>query len=243
MFALLPGIPGADDLRNLARRMDTARHRGVPNGCVLELDLHAVPHETAGFDPLGARALGVHPLSVEIVLFMLVAAAAPPLIGGGDGLFLALGLAAILGLLGSVLALVIPTTPARAASIVAPLALALTTVMPTLALRLSRIPRPPLPRTAADLADVPGQLELEQVQHRVQRARSLLSGLLIGCYGVTAAGIVVLTRDLSTAWPCVLAAILGVLLLLRARLFRRRPQVVAPLGTAAVALAAPSTTK
>ena len=36
MFAFLPGIPGADDLRTLARRVDTARHHGVPDGCVLE---------------------------------------------------------------------------------------------------------------------------------------------------------------------------------------------------------------
>ncbi|MBW8711403.1 MAG: hypothetical protein JF631_10230, partial [Mycobacterium sp.] len=54
MFAFLsgiPGVPSVDDLRDLARRVDTARHHGVPNGCVLEMDLQAVPHETGGFDP------------------------------------------------------------------------------------------------------------------------------------------------------------------------------------------------
>lgn len=35
-----------------ARRVDTARHHGVPNGCILELDLQSVPPETAGFDPV-----------------------------------------------------------------------------------------------------------------------------------------------------------------------------------------------
>ena len=53
MFSLLPGIPGPDDVRALFRRVDTARHHGVPGGCILELDLQAVPPETAGFDPLG----------------------------------------------------------------------------------------------------------------------------------------------------------------------------------------------
>src|SRR5262245_10294706 len=62
MFAFLPGIPGADDVRNLVRRVDTARHHGVPNGCVLELDLQAVPHETGGFDPLAMIASGGRPL-------------------------------------------------------------------------------------------------------------------------------------------------------------------------------------
>lgn len=52
MFSFLPGIPGADDLRSLARKVDTARHHGVPNGCVLELDLLTAPPETVGFDPM-----------------------------------------------------------------------------------------------------------------------------------------------------------------------------------------------
>jgi protease-4 len=52
MFSFLPGIPGADDLRSLARKVDTARHHGVPDGCVLELDLMAAPPETTGFDPM-----------------------------------------------------------------------------------------------------------------------------------------------------------------------------------------------
>ena len=50
MRSLLPGVP--DDLRGLARRIDTVRHHGVPSGCILELDLQSVPPETAGFDPL-----------------------------------------------------------------------------------------------------------------------------------------------------------------------------------------------
>jgi len=52
MFSLLTDVPGLDDVRALARRVDTARHHGIPNGCILELDLQAVPPETAGFDPL-----------------------------------------------------------------------------------------------------------------------------------------------------------------------------------------------
>jgi protease-4 len=62
MFAFLPGVPGIDDLRALGRRVDTARHHGVPDGCVLELDLHTVPPETAGFDPLAMIASGGKPM-------------------------------------------------------------------------------------------------------------------------------------------------------------------------------------
>lgn len=62
MLSFLPGIPGTDDLRALARKVDTARHRGVPDGCVLELDLLTVPNETGGFDPFAVIASGGKPL-------------------------------------------------------------------------------------------------------------------------------------------------------------------------------------
>src|SRR5246127_252985 len=62
MFSFVPGIPGLDDLRSLGRTVDTARHHGVPNGCVLELDLLAAPPETGGFDPLAIIAGGGRPL-------------------------------------------------------------------------------------------------------------------------------------------------------------------------------------
>ena len=52
MAAFLPSLPGVGDLRAVANRVDTVRHRGVPNGCVLEFDVRSVPPETTGFDPL-----------------------------------------------------------------------------------------------------------------------------------------------------------------------------------------------
>ena len=52
MFSLLSGVPGTDELRALVRQVDTARHHGVPDGCVLELDLQSVP---AGDRPASIR--------------------------------------------------------------------------------------------------------------------------------------------------------------------------------------------
>jgi type VII secretion integral membrane protein EccD len=208
----------------------------LPAGTLLAA-LAAVVGGTAGVVLLGPP-LGAAHLVLAAAVLILVAAAGGPALGGGDAVFLALGVIGLLALLGGLLVLLVPATPARAAAVVAPLALAATTAMPTLALRLSRIPRPPLPRTATDLAEVPGQLELEQVQQRVRRARSLLTGLLLGCYTATALATVVLATDTGSAWPGVLAAILGALLLLRGRLFRHRAQVAAPLLAAAVVFAA-----
>lgn len=62
MFSFLPGVPGADELRSLARKVDTARHHGVPDNCVLELDLLTAPPETTGFDPMAIIGGGGKPL-------------------------------------------------------------------------------------------------------------------------------------------------------------------------------------
>src|SRR5271156_1460632 len=51
MFAFLPDPPGIDDVRTFARRVDTARHHGVPKGCVLELDLRVAPPGAGGGGP------------------------------------------------------------------------------------------------------------------------------------------------------------------------------------------------
>jgi protease IV len=82
MFSLLSGIPGADDLRNLARRVDTARHHGIPNGCVLELDLRAVPQETGGFDPFAMIASGGKPLLLREAVAAIHRAAEDPRVAG-----------------------------------------------------------------------------------------------------------------------------------------------------------------
>ena len=82
MFAFLPGIPGADDLRAAARRVDTARHRGVPNGCLLELDLLAVPSETGGFDPFAMITGGGRPLLLREAVAAIHRAAKDPRVSG-----------------------------------------------------------------------------------------------------------------------------------------------------------------
>jgi protease IV len=65
MFAFLPSLPGVNDVRALASRVDTARHHGIPNGCVLEFGLRSVPPETTGFDPLAIITGGGRPLALR----------------------------------------------------------------------------------------------------------------------------------------------------------------------------------
>lgn len=82
MFDFLPGIPGLEDLRSLGRKVDTARHHGVPSGCVLELDLLHVPPETGGFDPLAVITGGGRPLLLRETVAAIHRAAEDPRVEG-----------------------------------------------------------------------------------------------------------------------------------------------------------------
>lgn len=81
MLAFLPSLPGVDDVRALAGRVDTARHHGVPNGCVLELDLRSAPPEATGFDPL-AIFTGGRPMALRDAIAAIHRAAEDPRVAG-----------------------------------------------------------------------------------------------------------------------------------------------------------------
>ncbi|KAA1432611.1 signal peptide peptidase SppA [Mycolicibacter arupensis] len=82
MFSLLPGVPGMDDLRGVVRRIDTARHHGVPQGVILELDLQELPHETGSFDPLALIRSGGRPAILREVVAALHRATHDPRVAG-----------------------------------------------------------------------------------------------------------------------------------------------------------------
>src|SRR6201998_4945376 len=65
MFAFLPPLPGIDDVRALANRVDTARHHGVPNGCVLEFSLRSVPPQSPASAPLAIITGGGRPMALR----------------------------------------------------------------------------------------------------------------------------------------------------------------------------------
>ena len=82
MFGFLPSLPGPDELKSLARKVDTARHNGVPDGCVLELDLQSAPPESTGFDPLTMLSLGGKPLTLRQTVAALHRAAEDDRVAG-----------------------------------------------------------------------------------------------------------------------------------------------------------------
>jgi len=73
MVSVLSGVPGMDDVRELVHKVDTARHQGVPDGAILEIDLQQAPPETAGFDPI-AVVSGILGSSRPLLLRETVAA-------------------------------------------------------------------------------------------------------------------------------------------------------------------------
>ncbi|SPM32830.1 signal peptide peptidase SppA [Mycobacterium rhizamassiliense] len=82
MFAFLPSIPGVDDVRALAGRVDTARHHGVPSGCVLELSLRTLPPETTGLDPLSIITGGGRGITLRDAVAAIHRAADDPRVAG-----------------------------------------------------------------------------------------------------------------------------------------------------------------
>jgi protease IV len=82
MFTLLSDPPGVDEVRALVRRADTARHHGVPKGCVLELDLRAAPPETGGLDPLAIISASGRTLVLSEAVSAIHRAADDPRVAG-----------------------------------------------------------------------------------------------------------------------------------------------------------------
>jgi protease-4 len=82
MFPFLPDPPGIDDVRAFARRVDTARHHGVPSGCVLELNLRVAPPEAGGMDPLAIITGGGRPLVLREAVSALHRAAEDSRVAG-----------------------------------------------------------------------------------------------------------------------------------------------------------------
>jgi len=178
-----------------------------------------------------------HRLLLGCAAVLLVAVVLPAFVGGYEPVAGAYGLAAALGALGALIAIVGDATPARAAAITAPVALAVTTILPTVSLRLVRVPRPQLALTAPELAQLPGEVDQARTRQQVAAARSLLTGLSSGALGVAAVGIAVLFAE-PTGWSRSLACVLAALMVLRSRLFAARAPVIASVVATALTLVA-----
>jgi type VII secretion integral membrane protein EccD len=185
---------------------------------------------------LGGEGWGAGHLLMACVVLAVAGTLGPLLVGGGDGTFTALVTAGILAGIGAGICGIWGVAPDRAAAVTGPLALALTTVLPTVALRIARTPAPYVAGSAEDLEALPSQLEHAALRGRVARARKLLIGLVAGCQ-LVAGGATVVLFAAGELWPAVTGTALVLLILLRARLFKDAAQALIPLSTAVLATA------
>jgi type VII secretion integral membrane protein EccD len=172
---------------------------------------------------------------IACAALLLVAAALPAVVGGYEAVAGGFAMLAIFGALGGLLAVADHSGAARPAALVAPLALAATTVLPPLALRLARLPRPQLALTAPELAELPGEVDQATTAARVANARALLSGLSAGALAVTTIGCIVLAAS-DDVWARSLAGVLVAQVFLRARLYAARQPVLVAVAAGTAAL-------
>ncbi|MCZ7413894.1 MULTISPECIES: type VII secretion integral membrane protein EccD [unclassified Streptomyces] len=189
----------------------------------------AAPFAAVGAALLLGEGFGAAQLLLVCAVVAVLGAGGPLLVGAGDGTFAALVTAGVLTAPGALVALVWSTGPARAATVATALALAVTPLLPPLALRLAHIPGPRLVTDAEELEELPEPMGHALLERRVAKARRLLSGLLAGAFLVVGGGALLLLAS-GELWPSVLAGTLGLLALLRARLFTAAPQARAALA-------------
>lgn len=149
------------------------------------------------------------------VLTVATSGATPLLLGATAG-------GAVVGL-GAVACMSLGTTPAGAAAVIAAVALGLIPFLPMFATRVARVPVPAVPTGPDDLKADAETIDGPALQERSDRADAILTAILGSSAAIFLGAEVVMTLDGSL--PALLfCAVLGLILLVRARPYRGRAQ-------------------
>ncbi len=178
---------------------------------------------------------GAPQLLLGVCAAALVAVVLIITVGLGFAAFVAVTTVALLTAIGTAIASGTTLTPAGTAAIVAAVALAVSPIMPVLSFRLSRLTMPTIPIDSADLRRETGAIDAPEVLGRAVRADEFLSGLA-GGVSLAIAGAALVMCASGGVSERILAAVLGLIVLLRARLFTGRAQRVLLLGSGILAL-------
>ncbi len=179
---------------------------------------------------------GAPQLLVAAAAATLVATVLLAVLGTGYTGFVAVITTGVLLAIGTVIATATTLSAPATAAIVAAAALAVSPFLPALSFRLSRLPLPTVPQDAADLRQDTATVDSEQILAQSVRADAYLTGLIAGgAVAIAAAAVVIAGNGVVEE---ILALVLGVITLLRARLFSGRAQRVVLLTGGAVALLA-----
>jgi type VII secretion integral membrane protein EccD len=189
----------------------------------------------AGDRPLGDLA-GPH-LLAGAAAAILVSALAAVAIPAASHVFLGSGIVAVALGAGAVINLAFGAGAANAAAIVVGLALSAMPALPMISYRLAGLPVPTVPAGADDVRTDTEAVDGARVLAMAERADNFLSGML-AAIAVVAGGASVALATGGTTPALVLGAVLGLLLLSRARWFAGTNQRLPLLGAGVIALAA-----
>jgi type VII secretion integral membrane protein EccD len=123
----------------------------------------------------------------------------------------------LLTMIGTGIAVGTSLSASATAAVVATAGLAMSPLLPSLSFRLARLPLPAIPLDAADLRRETGSIDAREILGRAVRADDYLTGLS-GGVALAIAGAALLLSGAGTS-ERVLAIVLGLICLLRARLF------------------------
>ncbi|MGI8679366.1 MAG: type VII secretion integral membrane protein EccD [Jatrophihabitans sp.] len=155
-------------------------------------------------------------------------------VGSGLSGFVAVVSVSLLTAVATTIATASPLSAPATASITATVALAMSPFLPTLSFRLSRLPLPTIVQDATDLRRETGTIDSNQILGQAVRADQFLTGLVAGVsLAIAGAAILICAHGVSER---ILAVVLGVICLLRARLFTGRTQRAALLVSGGLAL-------
>ncbi|MFC7723034.1 type VII secretion integral membrane protein EccD [Nonomuraea recticatena] len=137
--------------------------------------------------------------------------------------FVGIAAASFCGLAGTAIVLIFDMSAAGVAAVLATLALAMTTVIPSLSFRLAGLPLPTLPTTAEELRREVGELDGQMVIDKTVVADRFCTGLLGGVAMVGIGAQIILVAE-GTSVTMVTSLAISAGLLLRARVFEGRGQ-------------------
>jgi type VII secretion integral membrane protein EccD len=172
-------------------------------------------------------------LLLGTALFGIVAAACVWLVRSGFTVFVAAGSAATLGFFAFLAATLIDYRAAGIAAAAAAVALALLSLLPRLTIQLAKLPLPNVPNSAEDVSDEHDFPEFTSIERRTGVAHEYLTGLIAGCGVVAAVAAVVAVG--GGVFGIALAALVAVVLLMRARTYANGAQALALLATGMLA--------
>jgi ESX secretion system protein EccD len=169
--------------------------------------------------------LGAQQLLAGFAALVLVAVVAGAAIDGGLPVFFGVAGAALLGLIGAGVAASTGSHHGAAgpAAVTIGVALALTPLIPAVSFKMARVTLPPVPRNADDLRRDSLMVDGKTVLDRTAVADRFVTGVVAGIGLVSAGAELALGLGHGLA-ARVMCAVVGCVLLLRARVFRGRGQ-------------------